>query len=76
MSATERIKITKSDFERMLWKKYAGNQLTKQHFDERTGFDEYDNPVYARLTLYYSDDVHCATWMNGEGWEFARQSTH
>ena len=76
MSATNRIKISKKEFENHLIAKYAVNGATLEAYvhDERC-WDDDGNEGFKRLTLYYQVDAprgnrHCATWMSGEGWEF------
>ena len=44
--------------------------LCKRMTKEEIDVDDFGTPIYQKMTLYYFKDVHCATWLNGEGWEF------
>ena len=65
MIVTPRITISEKSFENLLCLKYPFEQLTKSHYQECLDEGEVKN-----MTLYYFNDAHCATWMEGEGWEF------
>jgi len=70
LKATPRIKITKWKFREMLLAKHKG-QVEHSPYSENL----YDGNPPAQMTLYYSPEGHCATWMNGEGWEFITTNT-
>ena len=78
-NVSERIKITKTKFEQMLIAKHTFEHLTATMVKEPVwmlpkGRSKKSGSTYVNLTLYYVDDVHCATWMEGEGWEYELES--
>lgn len=57
-------KIKKSDFESKLFGAFGQSRdiSARRHTEE-------GKP----MTLYYVDDGHAGTWMNGEGWIFTKE---
>ena len=70
MSILRKRKTTKLQFQRDLIKLHGLDNLSARKYKDEVDIDDYGTPIYKTLTLYYSNDTHCATWCEGEGWEF------
>lgn len=69
MAIRER-KTTKKAFEADLIRRHGFDDLTVAPHREEVDRDDWGEPVYTKLHLYYVNGVHAATWQSGEGWEF------
>lgn len=63
--STNFLKITKVKFEKKLVKNFTG-KLSKRAHAENSMVDS--RPVINKMTLYYENDKHIATWQTGTGW--------
>jgi hypothetical protein len=70
MSAIRKRKTSKGKFQRDLIERHGFDNLSVATHREEKDVDDFGAPIYQKMTLYYVWDVHCATWMSGEGWEF------
>lgn len=83
MSAQNKRKITRKAFEKELIEKHGHENLTLSLYDEEQRDGTMGTPCTTqRLSLYYIPNPsekerkwglatrHCATWTQGEGWEF------
>jgi len=70
MSAIRKRKTSKGKFQRDLIERHGSGNLSVATHREEQDVDDFGQPIYQKMTLYYFKDVHCATWLNGTGWEF------
>ena len=88
MSAHSKRKTTRKRFEAELIEKHGFDNLTVSTYDEEQCDGTMSEPCSTqRLTLYYIPNPnerqrkmglsthHCATWTQGEGWEFNATTT-
>ena len=65
-------KITKKAFETKLIEDFGYDNLVASPYNENGWDDENECPKITKLTLYYVNEAHAATWCKGEGWTFQK----
>jgi len=65
-----RKRMTKKAFEKKLIEDFGHDNLVASPYNEMGYDNENYCPTVTKLTLYYVNEVHSATWCKGEGWIF------
>ncbi len=65
-----RVKTSRKAFEAKLIAKHGQENMAKRITNVEAGLDDIDQIIYEKITLYYVNGEHAASWQKGEGWEF------